>query len=150
MAAGGTVWNYSNNAACGSEVGKMGTGFAGPIDSDSTNKCFSRGRSLSEIPTPADTISLTEMPDANNAMTFRNHAVILRPSTSGAKTSCATGVTSTSGTCGQDFGVDDGIHFNGFNYLFADGHVKWLRPEGTKGTGTVYAPRGMWTIAEGD
>ncbi len=41
-------------------------------------------------------------------------------------------------------------HFDGWNYLFADGHVKWLRPDRTVGTGSVSSPRGMWTITEND
>jgi prepilin-type processing-associated H-X9-DG protein len=28
------------------------------------------------------------------------------------------------------------LHFDGYNYLFADGHVKWLRPERTVGAGS--------------
>jgi prepilin-type N-terminal cleavage/methylation domain-containing protein/prepilin-type processing-associated H-X9-DG protein len=41
-------------------------------------------------------------------------------------------------------------HFDGWNYLFCDGHVKWLMPEKTIGTGTLTSPKGMWTVAAGD
>jgi prepilin-type N-terminal cleavage/methylation domain-containing protein/prepilin-type processing-associated H-X9-DG protein len=41
-------------------------------------------------------------------------------------------------------------HFDGYNYLFADGHVKWLRPERTVGTGSMDWPQGMWTRRPGD
>jgi prepilin-type processing-associated H-X9-DG protein len=45
----------------------------------------------------------------------------------------------------------DPHHFDGYNYLFADGHVKWLKPERTCGaTGFPNYPRGMWTINEND
>ncbi|HMP83748.1 MAG TPA: prepilin-type N-terminal cleavage/methylation domain-containing protein [Verrucomicrobiota bacterium] len=37
-----------------------------------------------------------------------------------------------------------------FNYVFSDGHVEALRPELTVGSGTLNAPRGMWTVARGD
>jgi prepilin-type N-terminal cleavage/methylation domain-containing protein/prepilin-type processing-associated H-X9-DG protein len=37
-----------------------------------------------------------------------------------------------------------------FNYLFHDGHVGALRIEDTVGSGTITAPRGMWTVAQGD
>jgi hypothetical protein len=64
----------------------------------------------------------------------------------------------------QSSGNDNrALHFEAWNYLFADGHVKWLKPEATvdlnpanvggatgDGTGTVSAPRGMWTILEND
>ena len=48
-----------------------------------------------------------------------------------------------------------GVHSGGWNYLFCDGHVKWLNPEQTLGPGGVLGcnnpgPRGMWTITDGD
>jgi len=39
---------------------------------------------------------------------------------------------------------------NRFNYLFADGHCEALKIEQTIGTGTLTAPKGMWTVAQGD
>jgi prepilin-type N-terminal cleavage/methylation domain-containing protein/prepilin-type processing-associated H-X9-DG protein len=50
----------------------------------------------------------------------------------------------------QDYEAKNPIHLDGWNYLFADGHVKWLRPESTIGSGTMRSPRGMWTIADND
>jgi prepilin-type N-terminal cleavage/methylation domain-containing protein/prepilin-type processing-associated H-X9-DG protein len=50
----------------------------------------------------------------------------------------------------QDYEAKEPIHLGGWNYLFVDGHVKWLRPEATIGTGTMKSPKGMWTIAEND
>jgi prepilin-type N-terminal cleavage/methylation domain-containing protein/prepilin-type processing-associated H-X9-DG protein len=41
-------------------------------------------------------------------------------------------------------------HFDGWNYLFCDGHVKWLTPEKTIGTGTLTSPKGNWTVDTGD
>jgi prepilin-type processing-associated H-X9-DG protein len=41
-------------------------------------------------------------------------------------------------------------HKNRFNYLFNDSHVESLRMEQTIGTGTLTAPKGMWTAAQGD
>jgi len=39
---------------------------------------------------------------------------------------------------------------NRFNYAFHDGHVEELRMQQTIGTGTMTAPKGMWTVAVGD
>ena len=39
---------------------------------------------------------------------------------------------------------------NRFNYVFCDGHAQTLRIEDTIGSGTLTAPRGMWTEAPGD
>lgn len=36
-------------------------------------------------------------------------------------------------------------HSGGWNYIFLDGHAKWLKPERTVGKGTLASPRGMWS-----
>jgi len=41
-------------------------------------------------------------------------------------------------------------HRNRFNYLFHDNHVETLKIEQTIGTGTLLAPKGMWTLIPGD
>jgi prepilin-type N-terminal cleavage/methylation domain-containing protein len=56
----------------------------------------------------------------------------------------------TSGT-----GVNQGTllykaHKSRFNYEFNDGHVEALKVEQTIGSGTLTAPKGMWTITPGD
>jgi prepilin-type processing-associated H-X9-DG protein len=59
------------------------------------------------------------------------------------------------GRSSQD-GIESGTsapprHFEGYNYLFADGHVKFLRPSATVGpSGGLDFPRGMWTINDTD
>ena len=42
------------------------------------------------------------------------------------------------------------LHRNRFNYLFHDNHMETLAIEQTVGTGTLKAPRGMWTTTRGD
>ena len=49
------------------------------------------------------------------------------------------------GSCGQNVFADwgPGRHFDGSNYLFADGHVKWLKPEHVSvGAGAANAANG--------
>jgi prepilin-type N-terminal cleavage/methylation domain-containing protein/prepilin-type processing-associated H-X9-DG protein len=41
-------------------------------------------------------------------------------------------------------------HRSRFNYLFHDTHVETLKIEQTIGSGTLAAPKGMWTVAQGD
>ena len=43
-----------------------------------------------------------------------------------------------------------GLHASRFNYLFHDNHVQALKTTQTVGTGTISAPRGMWTMTQGD
>ncbi|HEX7654800.1 MAG TPA: DUF1559 domain-containing protein [Verrucomicrobiae bacterium] len=42
------------------------------------------------------------------------------------------------------------LHKNRFNYLMHDGHVESLKIQDTIGTGTLAAPKGMWTVVGGD
>jgi prepilin-type N-terminal cleavage/methylation domain-containing protein/prepilin-type processing-associated H-X9-DG protein len=42
------------------------------------------------------------------------------------------------------------FHKNRFSWLFVDGHVESLKPSDTIGSGTMLAPKGMWTINPGD
>ena len=39
---------------------------------------------------------------------------------------------------------------NRFNYAYHDGHVESHRIEETIGSGTLLAPKGMWTVVVGD
>jgi prepilin-type processing-associated H-X9-DG protein len=41
-------------------------------------------------------------------------------------------------------------HWNRFNYAFHDGHVTALSIQQTVGSGTLTAPKGMWTVMTGD
>jgi len=47
-------------------------------------------------------------------------------------------------------GTTYGLHGRRFNYLFHDGHVGLHRIEDTVGTGSMRAPKGMWTMKAGD
>jgi len=42
------------------------------------------------------------------------------------------------------------LHGKRFNYLFHDGHVQTLQTSQTIGSGTMFNPKGMWTVAVGD
>jgi len=106
---------------------------------------FFPGRALAEFPAPAGTILLAEKPARTNVI-GQNTSYVFRPH----------------GNLGQDCTSSDDwsncaasetikpLHSEGWNYLFADGHVKWFRPEATVGTGTVDDPNGMWTLKADD
>lgn len=96
------------------------------------------GAKIARINAPAETLLLAELPFAGNHF----------GSNSGPYVSCVAGAASC-----QDRGVpapNIPIHFQGWNYLFCDGHVKWLKPESTIGTGNLLAPKGVWTIDPND
>jgi prepilin-type N-terminal cleavage/methylation domain-containing protein/prepilin-type processing-associated H-X9-DG protein len=97
------------------------------------------GRKQSEVPAPAETLLIVENPQDNNVFGNWGDPV------------CG-GVAHQKVWSWSPWSIDEhGIHMEGYNYAFADGHVKWLRPERTVGTGDIWwDPRGMWTITEGD
>lgn len=110
---------------------------------------YSEGRAIAEFPSPATTIMVTEGPKANNRIATNT----------GYR---ATGPGNLPAAVNSQREGTEPIHFDGWNYLFVDGHVKWLRPDKTIGTGpvtnsfgftcqaTMASPCGMWTIADND
>jgi prepilin-type N-terminal cleavage/methylation domain-containing protein/prepilin-type processing-associated H-X9-DG protein len=96
------------------------------------------GVKLAAIPQPSETLLLVEEPYAGNAFGKVAASYVSGPfyphadSAYGAQDQTSSGNTSHSG---------------GWNYLFSDGHVKWLRPEQTViGLVSIHAvvPGNMW------
>ena len=104
-----------------------------------TTPAFFVGAPLAQIVVPAETLLLVEAPFSGNYF----------GGASGAYSRCASEPVVSLG-CQDRGNIGNPLHLEGWNYLFADGHVKWLRPEKTIGTGTMAAPKGMWSLAEGD
>lgn len=92
---------------------------------------FRYGRQLAQLPVPASTFMLAEAPLQGNMLRNFNGSII-------------------GSVDAQAADVPMAIHLEGWNYLYADGHLKWLKPEATLGTGTSADPRGPWSIAEND
>lgn len=106
--------------------------FTGARVSTSDPGEYYSGRVLSEIPSAAEVIMLVEHPHTNNRVDGYNETLIGSPNV-------------------QANDVTLPIHFEGWNYLFVDGHVKWLKPQATVGaTGSMSTPKGLWTVAKGD
>ena len=83
---------------------------------------------LTKITSPSTTLLLVEWPDPNDLFARATGTTVASP----------TGQASTLAP----------THNGGWEYLFADGHVKWERPENTIGTGTMSAPSGFWFIGQ--
>lgn len=102
------------------------------------------------LPTPSTTFMVVETESAGNFTRSTNDTWTIKPA--GA---CANGQPSQN--CNSASGTETFLparHFEGYNYLYADGHVKWLRPFsreaiGPAGDGSVFS-RGGWTIHEND
>lgn len=124
------------------------------IDSTVDALNYSPGRALSEIPAPAITLLVGEWPTDSNYFGNATGAGNLdRPIRN-----------APGGNNSQNKNVES-LHFDGWNYLFADGHVKWLRPANTiddnasdtcvgaltsNANATPQTLCGMWTISETD
>lgn len=102
------------------------------------------GRAVAEFVTPATTLMIVEHFHSEAYFGENYYAT------------CRGAISNSAGDGAQD---DDTAfkgkrgHFDGWNYLFVDGHVKWLRPEATvkrkDGTMTdTNSPGGMWSLTD--
>ena len=112
----------------------------------SWNSNIGLGSKLVVVAAPAGTILFAERPSPNNIVNFNSCWNVNSP---------ATQVSEASGKVP--------LHTDGWNYGFADGHVKWYRPENTIGhndastvggsctwTPTQSKPCGQWTLDAND
>ncbi len=132
---------------------------------------YTATRPISQIAAPATTFLLAEMPTAVNILSSSDSVVNNPMSVSGGQghsQNCPNG--GGPGTCAQNGGIGtttNPLHNGGWNYLFCDGHVKWMMPETTVKTpgatyphrlggtnsqclGTLASPCGNWTVDDGD
>lgn len=117
-------YSLVNGGTATAPTGFCGKAFGPPL-------IHNEGRNMNEIPAPAGTFMFVEYASTSNCF------------------GRATGVTVDSPTTQQS--AVKPFHFDGWNYLYADGHVKWQLPAQTLGTGlSMSAPKGPWTIDETD
>lgn len=86
---------------------------------------------LTELKPGSGVLLLVEQPNVQNIL---GHITMA---------DCRTGTAQLSG-------IKKPLHDQRYNYLFNDGHVERLKVNETVGTGTLDAPRGMWTRAADD
>lgn len=133
---------------------------------------YTTGQSLAAVPAPAGTILICEMPWEFNLLGDQLGEVAGDPEYQLCGSSpqfppCP----DPNGNGKYDFyGTGKPLHSDGWNYLFADGHAKYLRPEATIGRGIngsgkdangnpckldlphndANRPCGMWSLDEND
>jgi prepilin-type N-terminal cleavage/methylation domain-containing protein/prepilin-type processing-associated H-X9-DG protein len=130
---------------------------------------------LAKIVVPAETIMLAEYPYNDLSQAGGGANIIGNEAGAHVDRPVSASTCNTSGAfanCGQDRAFTGSgrkaQHFDGWNYLFSDGHVKWLVPESTIGkagaansvvdtngnttayTCSVTDPCGIWTLDSGD
>lgn len=106
------------------------------------------GRTLADFPEPAGTFLLVEQPTVYNVFGTDTACVCDGPFYVAGQVTSTQDNDSPSGT--TPVPVSPAIHSGGWDYLFCDGHVKWMRPEATLGKGTAANPLGPWSIAAND
>ncbi len=121
------------------------------------------GRTLNQIVSPADLIMLAETPNTNTYIGYENSQLFV----CGPQANAACTWGPLTGQYGETNGVTAPTHTGGWNYVFADGHVKWMLPTQTIGTGignsgtgkeangttytcNVITPCGLWTNRDDD
>ena len=123
-------------------VGTTGVGIVGNKYTFGTNYYWP-GTPLPKVPAPATTLLIVEDPNQTNEMG--------RGQLCGSPDDQVAGINAYNVTVGGAATGATPIHSLGWNYLFVDGHAKWYRPEQTIGpAGTMAAPNGFWTLADGD
>jgi prepilin-type N-terminal cleavage/methylation domain-containing protein len=98
---------------------------------------FMVGVKLAAIPEPPMTILLAEHPSSPSGVTPVYSNIFGTYSGSYVQ-----GIGSAANHQAQG-NPDHQLHFDGWDYLFADGHVKWLRPDATMAGGTIHKGN-MW------
>lgn len=132
-------------------------GFAGPIMTGYGKWIFQSGHQQSQLPAPAQLLMLVEMPGYFDTVES-NGAVCYRPDTDPSASDYTYACNPNAGGCGQNMFMTtypdpslNGVHSGGWNYGFADGHVKWLLPQQTVSSSYRFSgwgsnPGGYWSL----
>lgn len=115
---------------------------------------FFRGVPLSKVQAPTTSLLVAERPTSRNAFGGGEGWLAEGPGDKNNQTLFATGQMGDKNNPSPD-DPKAPIHFEGWNYLFFDGHVKWLKPQATLGPAAggdlnAFFPFGMWTLDPND
>jgi prepilin-type N-terminal cleavage/methylation domain-containing protein/prepilin-type processing-associated H-X9-DG protein len=106
---------------------------------------------LGEIPAPASTIMMTEYRYAGNYLREGWTSWVFQPVGVAGNFGVWNGRPAPDSNDNGKFVAP--AHNGGWNYAFADGHVKWMRADDRNSigpAGTLDFPRGMWTVSDKD
>lgn len=136
------------------KAGKQGPGIYW-LDSGSTADWNARGYRTSAIQDSSGTILLAENTHGQQCAGNIWTCIVIGPKSNNPNALYQTDSTSGQQDPNSNASVNQGqllykAQKNRFNYIFCDGHVESLKMEDTIGTGTLTAPKGMWTNARGD
>lgn len=131
---------YTGNYAPGAPS-NAGLEYASGTFGYDRNLSLMRGVHTASIPEPATTLLLVELPSSPDGVTTAD-PTYTNNSFGNYSNSYAQDITGN--TNAQDRAKPGHTaHLDGWNYLFSDGHVKWLKPEATMAGGTKHRGN-MW------
>jgi prepilin-type N-terminal cleavage/methylation domain-containing protein/prepilin-type processing-associated H-X9-DG protein len=139
-----------------SKPGMQGVGIYWIDTTSSTSPDWdARGYKTSVVGDPAGTILLCENTHGQQTALNIWTCCCIGPQGSGNEMVQIDTTTNPTQNPTSSTSVNQGIllyqaHWKRFNYAFHDGHVAPLSVQQTVGTGTLTAPKGMWTVAAGD
>jgi len=157
--------NFMTYSAATSAItwkGINGQGFFPKVDqpTQGPNGTFTVTRNLAEIAAPAQLIAVAEWPNDQGATNWPQNPEVYGPGDQQCFENALTvpGVANcqwwdvTNGYADAKLPKNAPYHNGGWNYIFADGHVKWYRPEQTINTGTkkwaasIYDTEPQWFV----
>jgi prepilin-type processing-associated H-X9-DG protein len=127
-------------------------------DNGPTPDWNARGYKTSVVADPTGSILLAKNTHGQQAVGNIWTCICIGPQYSGANSDALYQINPNSNAIqdpNSDTAVNQGkalykAHKGRFNYLFCDNHVEGLKIEDTVGSGTLNAPKGMWTVLQGD
>jgi len=121
------------------------------------------GNALAKFEDPAGTFVMTENPHGDRNALGSNAVGVDCPITTVGGDDAAQNCNDSNDAWQPCTSIGQPLHTGGWNYVFADGHAKWTRPEttvgkGVNGTGkdkngndcTLGSPCGPWTLDAND
>lgn len=137
------------------QPGKLGVGIYWQVTSATAPNFDAQGFPTSVVRDPAGTILLCENTHGQQVAFNIWTCICLGPQGSGSDLVQIDTTTNPTQNPNSSGSVNQGIllyqaHWNRFNYAFHDGHVAALSVQQTVGSGTLTAPKGMWTVVTGD
>jgi prepilin-type N-terminal cleavage/methylation domain-containing protein/prepilin-type processing-associated H-X9-DG protein len=137
-----------------SKPGRQGPGIYW-LDSSGGPDWDARGYKTAAIPDLAGTILLAENTHGQQVAGNIWSCIVIGPQSTTQNDLYQWDLASSTQDPNSGTSVNQGkliyaAHKNRFNYVFCDGHVDSLRAEQTIGSGTLNAPKGMWTNVGGD
>jgi len=149
----GNLMSYAGATSPITWKGINGEGCFPKADQKADDGTYTRTRTIAQIPAPSQLIAIAEYPFNQGSSNWPQNPEVFGP----GNQQCFDGCNWWDPTqyANAKLPRNKPLHNGGWNYIFADGHTKWYRPEQTINTGSKkwaadiydsYNTNGLWTI----